>query len=63
MSRTKENDNNETSTASVQRLVSRRFRCRVCGGKGRHSKTSRGSDPICGACKNAAWVYRSEYID
>jgi hypothetical protein len=37
---------------------SRRFVCKKCGAKGRHSKNERGSEPICEACK---WARLYDY--
>lgn len=46
-----------TDTASAQNEhqtlppASRRFTCNLCGGKLRHSKSARGSEPVCAHCK------------
>lgn len=34
--------------------VSRRFVCKICGAKSRHSKNARGSEPVCGACNRTS---------
>lgn len=55
---TPETDNTPTAVTDAgtakgrpQRLISRRYRCGICGQKGRHSKVGRYKPPICPACR------------
>jgi hypothetical protein len=36
--------------------TSRRYKCALCGAKGRHSKNGRNNPPICGQCRNTKGI-------